>query len=183
MTGSATRLPSTTPDVKGNQGALGAAATGTAISGVDNPFVFTVDSNGPVLTGAETGLYLKNAGVTSGDKKETEATNNREWVKATFSLGTGGAPLDPDTVSATDFTVGGATPLEAVVNALDQGNQDAGSVVYLNVASSTPARSPRCGSPARYATRPATPARTARFPAPTWQTAWPPSSRSRLRPR
>ena len=119
---------------KGNEGALGAAATGTVITGVDNPFVFTVDINGPVLTGAETGLYLKNPGVTSGDKKETEARNNREWVRATFSLGDGGAPLDPATVSATDFTVGGATPLEAVVNALAQGNQAKGSVVYLNVA-------------------------------------------------
>jgi hypothetical protein len=123
------------PDVKGNQGALGAVAPGTAISASEiNPFVFTVDISGPTLTGAETGVYLKNAGVTSGDKQEAEATNNREWVKATFSLGDGGAPLNPDTVSATDFTVGGATPIEAVVNAKAQGNQPAGSVVYLNVA-------------------------------------------------
>ncbi|MDE3268645.1 MAG: hypothetical protein OYI31_09385 [Chloroflexota bacterium] len=116
------------PATKANEAAIGAVAPGTAISASDiNPFVFTVDISGPVLTGAETGLYLKNAGVTSGAKKETEASNNREWVRATFSLGSGTAPLDPETVSATDFTVGGATPLEAVVNL-------AGSNVYLKVA-------------------------------------------------
>lgn len=123
--------PSTT---KKNEGTLGAAPLGTAGSAVTNPFVFTVDINGPVLTGAKTGSYLKNAGSTSGDKQETEAGDNREWVRATFNLGEGGAPLDPETVAATDFTVGGATPLEAVVNAKAQGNQAAGSVVYLKVA-------------------------------------------------
>lgn len=122
------------PNKKGNQGALGAAALGTAITGVTNPFKFTVDINGPVLAGAETGSYLKNAGVTSGDKKEAQGENNREWVRAHFNLGTGGAPLDPETVAATDFTVGGATPLEAVVNALAQDNLPAGSIVYLKVA-------------------------------------------------
>ncbi len=126
-----------TVDVEGtkkNEGALGAAGTGTAIGGVDNPFVFTVDINGPVLASAETGLYLKNAGVTSGDKQETERGNNREWVRANFNLGDGEAPLDPATVSATDFTVGGATPLDAVVNAKEQDGQPAGSMVYLNVS-------------------------------------------------
>ncbi len=114
--------------------ALGAAAPRTLIDAVGNPFRFTVDNDGPVLTGAETGSYLKNPRVTSGDKQETEAGNNREWVKATFNLGEGGAPLDPETVTATDFTVGGATPLEAVVNAKAQGSQPAGSIVYLKVA-------------------------------------------------
>ena len=116
------------PATKANEAAVGAVAPGTAISASDiNPFVFTVDISGPVLTGAETGLYLKNAGVTSGTKKETEASDNREWVRAAFSLGSGTAPLDPESVQATDFTVGGATPLEAVVNL-------AGSNVYLKVA-------------------------------------------------
>ena len=114
-----------------NEGALGAAAPLTAAA--DNPFVFTVDISGPTLISGKTGLYLKNAGVTSGDKQEIEAGDNREWLRAVFGLGDGTAPLDPATVSATDFTVGGATPLEAVVNAKAQGAQKAGSVVYLKV--------------------------------------------------
>ncbi len=122
------------PDTKKNEAALGAVAPLTTITNVGNPFVFTVDINGPVLASAKTGNYLKNAGVTSGDKQETEARDNREWVRATFNLGDGGAPLDAETVTATDFTVGGATPLEAVVNAKAQGSQAAGSIVYLKVA-------------------------------------------------
>ena len=42
--------------------------------------------------------YLKNAGVTSGDKQESEGTNNREWLRVSFNLGTGTAPLDSSTV-------------------------------------------------------------------------------------
>ena len=123
------------PDTKANEGALGAGDPEDAIAGVDNPFVFTVDTDGPTLitAGAKTGVSLKNAGVTSGDKQETEATNNRKSVRVAFSLGEGTAPLDPETVQATDFTVDGATPLEAVVNAKEQGGQAAGSVVYLQV--------------------------------------------------
>ncbi len=122
--------PATT---KTNEGALGAAAPTIDIAGVTNPFVFTVDISGPTLVSGKTGLYLKNAGVTSGDKQETEAGNNREWVRVAFSLGDGTAPLDPDSVQATDFTVDGATPLEAVVNAKVQATQVVGSVVYLRV--------------------------------------------------
>ena len=118
---------------KKNEGALGAAAPGTAIGAVDNPFVFTVDSSGPTMVSGKTGLYLKNPGITSGDKQETEAKNNREWVRVVFGLGDGTAPLDPESVAATDFTVDGATPLDAVVNAKKQDTQVVGSLVYLQV--------------------------------------------------
>jgi hypothetical protein len=124
------------PDTKANEAALGAAAPDTAISSVGNAFKFAVDTSGPTLASGETGVYLKNAGVTSGDKQESEGTNNREWLRVSFNLGTGTAPLDSSTVSATDFTVDGATPLDVKVNAKTQGDDDEfvkGSAVYLQV--------------------------------------------------
>ena len=60
------------PDTKANEAALGAAAPDTAISSVGNAFKFAVDTSGPTLASGETGVYLKNAGVTSGDKQESE---------------------------------------------------------------------------------------------------------------
>ena len=60
---------------------------------VDNPFKFTVDTRAPTVSTGRTGLSLKNPGVTSGDNKETEKTNDGQWVRVNFALGTGGAPL------------------------------------------------------------------------------------------
>ena len=120
-------------DTDANEAALGAAGPDTAIGQVDKPFTFSVDNSGPTLLSGETGVYLKNAGVTSGTKQEVEAFNNREWVKVAFSLGEGTAPLDPATVQAVDFTVDDATPVDVKINSKAVGNQAKGSLVYLKV--------------------------------------------------
>ena len=124
-----------------NEGARGAAAPNTLIGDVDNAFTFTVDTTAPKLQSGTTGLSLKNPGVASGDSRESENVNKREWVRVTFSLGTGGAPLDAATVEASDFRVDDAEPLDAMVNAAGQECDDnnknckiaKGSAVYLKV--------------------------------------------------
>ena len=55
-----------------NEAARGAAAPETAIGQVKNAFVFTVDTEGPTLDTGKTGFSLKNAGVSSGESKESE---------------------------------------------------------------------------------------------------------------
>ena len=99
-----------------NEGARGAAAPDTLIGNVDNPFVFTVDTTAPTLQSGTTGISLKNPGVTSGESKESESGNKREWVRVIFDLGTGEAPLDAATVEAGDFRVDGVEPVDAKVN-------------------------------------------------------------------
>ena len=121
------------PDTDANEAALGAAGPDTAIGQVDKSFTFSVDNAGPTLLSGETGVYLKNAGVTSGTKQEEEDTNNREWVRVAFSLGEGTAPLDPATVQAGDFTVDDAAPLDVKINSKTHGSQAKGSLVYLKV--------------------------------------------------
>ena len=125
-----------------NEAARGAAAPETAIGQVKNAFVFTVDTEGPTLDTGKTGFSLKNAGVGSGENKESENTNKREWVRVVFELGLGTAPIDPATVDANDFRVDGEVPVEATVNSVGQDCNDAGkeckidkgSAVYLKVA-------------------------------------------------
>ena len=125
-----------------NEGARGAAAPDTAIGQVDNAFVFTVDTEGPTLDTGKTGFSLKNAGVGSGESQEKENTDQRDWVRITFELGLGTAPIDPATVDANDFRVDGEVPVEAVVNSVKLDcNPDGkeckiakGSAVYLKVA-------------------------------------------------
>ena len=125
-----------------NEAARGAAGPETAIGQVDNPFVFTVDTEGPTLDNGKTGFSLKNAGVSSGESKESENKNKRDWVRVTFELGLGTAPIDPATVDANDFRVDGEVPVEAAVNSVAQDCNDAGkeckiakgSAVYLKVA-------------------------------------------------
>ena len=122
------------PDTKDmNEATKGAIAHGTAVS--KNPFKFAVDTKGPTLKTGKTGVFLKNAGVTTGEDKgkEAEDTNKREWLRVVFDLGEGTAPLDPDTVEASDFEVDGAEPLDAKVNALPQGDAKKGTAVYLQV--------------------------------------------------
>ena len=124
------------------EAARGAAAPETAIGQVKNAFVFTVDTEGPTLDTGKTGFSLKNAGVSSGESKESENKNKRDWVRVTFELGLGTAPIDPATVDANDFRVDGEVPVEAVVNSVAQDCNDAGkeckiakgSAVYLKVA-------------------------------------------------
>ena len=99
----------------------------------DNPFEFTVDTRAPELSTGETGLYLKNPGVTTGTAKETEAGDNRTWVKVEFNTHDGTAPLDPATVSADDFRVDGLAPLDAKVNSRALGETAKGEAVYLQV--------------------------------------------------
>ena len=137
-----------TPDVdiegtEENEGARGAAAPDSDIKDeVDNPFEFTVDTNAPTLETGKTGISLKNPGITSGDDRESEKPNQRDWVRVEFDLGAnGGAALDPSTVGAGDFRVDGATPLDAKVNVAGQDCDDdgkkckiaKGSAVYLQV--------------------------------------------------
>ena len=101
-----------------NEAPKGAAST--SVSTADNPFKFTVDTGSPTLTSGKTGLSLKNPGVTSGaaKDKEKENTNKSDWLRVYFDLGAGGAPLDPATVSANDFRVDGAEPLDAKINSV-----------------------------------------------------------------
>ena len=100
---------------------------------VGNPFKFTVDTRAPTVSTGKTGLSLKDPGVTSGDNMETEKPNDGQWVRVNFSLGTGGAPLDPATVSASDFRVDDAVPLDAKINSVSHGDVKKGSAVYLQV--------------------------------------------------
>ena len=100
---------------------------------VDNPFKFTVDTRAPTVSTGKTGLSLKNPGVTSGDNKETEKPNDGQWVRVNFALGTGTAPLDASTVSASDFRVDDAEPLDAKINTVKHGDVAVGSAVYLQV--------------------------------------------------
>ena len=100
---------------------------------VDNPFKFTVDTRAPTVSTGKTGVSLKNPGVTSGDNKESEKTNDGQWVRVNFALGTGGAPLDASTVSASDFRVDDAQPLDAKINTVKHGDVVVGSAVYLQV--------------------------------------------------
>ena len=119
--------------------ALGAVGTGEADS--RNPFRFYVDTSGPTVTSAKTGVYLKNPGVTTGEEagQETQKTNNRNWVRVNFGLGDGTAPLDASTVSTSDFLVDGAEPTDLRINAEGYDSKDEGgaapkgSAVYLNV--------------------------------------------------
>ena len=125
-----------------NEGARGAAAPETAIGQVDNPFVFTVDTEGPTLDNGKTGFSLKNAGITTGDSKESENENKRDWVRVVFDPGLGTAPIDPATVDPNDFRVDGDAPVEAVVNSVAQDCDKEGenckiakgTAVYLKVA-------------------------------------------------
>ena len=85
------------------------------------------------MSTGKTGLSLKNPGVTSGDNEESEKTNDGQWVRVNFALGTGGAPLDASTVSASDFRVDDAEPLDAKINTVKHGDVVVGSAVYLQV--------------------------------------------------
>ena len=116
-----------------NEGARGAAPFG--LTTADNPFKFTVDTAAPTVANAATGYYLKNAGVTSGTSQESQSTNSRTWVRLTFALGTGGAPIDATSVIANDFRVNGAAPISVVVNAKAQESSaiPVGSAVYMEV--------------------------------------------------
>ena len=105
-------------------------------SGAGNPFKFTVDTSSPVISGGKTGLSLKNAGVTTGDKdmQEVQVSNDKEWVRIQFNLGVGGAPLDSSTITPSDFRVDGAEPLAAVVNSKKTADDiPKGGAVYLQV--------------------------------------------------
>ncbi|MDP6101796.1 MAG: hypothetical protein QF579_00585, partial [Dehalococcoidia bacterium] len=115
-----------------NEGTRGAAPDGSATA--DNPFAFTVDTAAPAVSSATTGRYLKNPGVTTGTGLEEEKTDKRTWVRLVFSLGTGTASIDDDSVATSDFKVAGVEPLSVIVNAKAQGGIAVGSAVYLEVA-------------------------------------------------
>ena len=116
-------------------------AVGPAEANSTNAFIFFVDTTGPTVLSAKTGVYLKNPGVTSGEAagQETQKVNNRNWVRVTLGLGDGLAPLDASTVSTSDFLVDGAEPTDLRINAkgytiMDAGGvADKGGAVYLNV--------------------------------------------------
>ena len=124
------------PDTKDvNEAPKGAAAANTATA--DNPFKFTVDTRAPTLASGKTGVSLKNPGVTKGTNKETEKPDQKTWVRVVFNAGDGGAPLDPATVSANDFRVDDATPLDFQINSVTHTDGTAtiakGTAVYLEV--------------------------------------------------
>ena len=122
-------------DTDVNEAPKGAAATNAATA--DNPFKFTVDTRAPTLTGGKTGVSLKNPGVTKGTNKESEKKDQNTWVRVVFNPGDGGAPLDPATVSANDFRVDDATPLDFQINSVTHTDGTAtiakGTAVYLEV--------------------------------------------------
>ena len=122
----------TTEDM--NEGAKGAAPDGTIVA--TNAFKFWVDTQGPKLNAGKTGVALKNAGVTTGEDKgkEAETSNKREWLRVVFNTGDGKAPLNADTVTASDFRVDGAEPVAAVINARPHEDAAKGTAVYLQVA-------------------------------------------------
>jgi len=117
-----------------NNADRGAAPFGDTTA--DNAFAFTVDTSGPEVSTAITGLKLKNAGVTTGTKAETQTTDSRTWVRLLFTLGTGGAPIDATSVAASDFTVAGVAPVSVLVNTVahDSAATVVGSAVYLEVS-------------------------------------------------
>lgn len=119
------------PETDANEAPKGAA--GLNVREADNPFKFTVDTRAPELSAGETGRYLKNPGVTSGNDQEEEKSNSRTWVKVEFNTHDGEAPLDPATVTADDFRVAGLAPLDAKINAKTHGDSAKGTAVYLQV--------------------------------------------------
>ena len=121
----------TTTDM--NEGAKGAAPDGTVIA--TNPFKLWVDTQGPQLNAGKTGVSLKNAGVTTGEAsgREAETTNQRQWLRVVFNTGEGKAPLDQDSITASDFRVDGAEPLDAIINARTHSDTVKGTAVYLQV--------------------------------------------------
>ena len=116
-----------------NEAPKGAGAPTAPSAG--NPFKFTIDTRAPSLSTGETGLYLRFPGVTKGDEKEIQRENNRSWIRVVFTVGDGGAPLDPSSVTPSDFEVDGLVPLDVKVNtvAQDGGETPVGTAVYLQV--------------------------------------------------
>jgi hypothetical protein len=98
----------TVKDMAGNSPAAGVdAPEGTA----DNKFEYTVDISGPVVTAAETGGEVDENGDVLANNEANDA------VTVTLDLGTGGAPVNPDTIAVTDFQVGGVSPATITVDA------------------------------------------------------------------
>ena len=73
-----------------NEAPKGAAGLNTTAA--DNPFKFTVDTRAPELSSGETGLYLKNPGVTTGQRQGDSGQQQQTWVKVEFATHDGGAP-------------------------------------------------------------------------------------------
>ena len=115
--------------------ALGAVGFAPPEVNSPNAFIFYVDTTGPTVASARTGVYLKNPGVTTGEDKgqETQMTNNRNWIRVNFGLGDGTAPLDASTVSTSDFLVDANEPTDLRINAKSHDASLKGSAVYLNV--------------------------------------------------
>ncbi len=95
----------------------------------------TLDSTKPTATGAETGI--------GWDRSKAEETSNDDTaVRVTFS-----EDIDPASVSASDFTVGGVRPSAAVVGTTEE-DEDTDEIekttnnVYLTVAALAPDASP-----------------------------------------
>ena len=96
----------------------------------------TLDSTKPTATGAETGI--------GWDRSKAEETSNDDTaVRVTFS-----EDIDPASVSASDFTVGGVRPSAAVVGTTEDDadtadvNEKTTHQVYLTVAALAPDASP-----------------------------------------
>ena len=97
----------------------------------------TLDSTKPTATGAETGI--------GWDRSKAEETSNDDTaVRVTFS-----EDIDPASVSASDFTVGGVRPSAAVVGTTEDDedtplpvNEKTTHQVYLTVAALAPDSSP-----------------------------------------
>ncbi len=105
----------------------------------EKPYKLYVDTSGPELrrgVAGMTGRGLKNPGVESGANAESDVPMS-EWVRLDLELGKGKAPVDPATVTTSDFRVDGVEPVDVQVSAIDHGSGEsmrpAGGSIYLHV--------------------------------------------------
>ena len=95
----------------------GTGATTVATTNVrgtsGNPYQFTIDNKPPKITKVQSGGKLDAAG------KIVVGKASRKTVTVFFDLGAlgKGAPIDPDSVAPSDFTVDGVTPSDAILEA------------------------------------------------------------------
>jgi len=94
-----------------------------------DPFIVAIDTAAPTNVGAstKTGGKLTTATTTPFATTHAFDKDERDAVSVTFALGAGTAPLDPATLSAADWSVGGTTPSTAAMTT-------DGTVILLTMA-------------------------------------------------
>jgi hypothetical protein len=107
----------------------GAGDPANATTEPADPFIVAIDTAAPTNVGAstKTGGKLTTATTTPFATTHAFKQTERKAVSVTFALGSGTAPLDPATLSASDWSVGGTTPSSAAINTT-------GTVILLTMA-------------------------------------------------